>query len=95
MSYTIQEFKDEVEKNGGYESIVGLYFNNSNVTLFIDGPFDPEVNLDEELEVIVTYDEDIAGRKYRLTRKLVYLEGMATILDPSHRHLIDPRSLRY
>lgn len=96
MSYTIQEFKDEVNAFGGYENILAMYFNNSNVKVFNQGEvFDPAVNLDEDRGLVIYTQKDIIGREYIVTRKIEYLEGMAFAKDPKERDVIDLRSVRY
>lgn len=96
MAYTVQEFKDEVAKYGGYDRLLAMYFNNSNVKVFNRGEvFNPAVNLDEAMGLVVYTQRDIIGREYKVTRKLEYLEGMAFAESAEQRENIDPRSLRF
>lgn len=96
MAYTVAEFKAEIDKHGGYESLLALYFNNSNVKTFNVGEvFDDAINLDEPTETLIFHSKDIQGRGIVITRKLMYLEGMAFAADVKERDRIDLRQIRY
>lgn len=94
--YTVETFKAEVAKHGGYESLLAMYFNNSNVVTFGTGKvFDPATNLDESTATVVIEAEDIQGHVFVTTRKLEYLEGMTFAKVQAERDKIDLRAVRY
>lgn len=96
MAYTLAEFKAEVAANGGYEALAVMTFNNGFQHIFKTGEvFDPAVQLDEATETIWFFARDVTKREYKVSRKLMYLEGMVFAINPAERDLLDFRTIRY
>lgn len=94
--YTVQTFKEEVQRHGGYEKLMAMYFNNSNVYTFgTDEVFSEDINLHEPTGTVIFYGRDVTGKKYITTRKLEYLEGMTFAGPDHHKDTIDLRAVRY
>lgn len=94
--YTVESFKDEVQRHGGYEKLMAMYFNNSNVQLFGTGVvFSEEKNLHEASGTVIFYGRDVTGKTVVITRKLEYLEGLAFAGPNEDKDTIDLRAVRY
>lgn len=74
--YTFDKFKEEVDKNGGPEKVMVLYFNNSYNKGYGKGEVLSYDDIEPETGIIRFREKDPYGNEFITTRMLEYLEGI-------------------
>ncbi len=73
----INKVKQMVNKYGGEEMVLAMYFNNGYRITFTDKPFSFAENLDEELGMFVSEHRDPRLIPFKLVRDISVLEKIA------------------
>lgn len=74
--YTFEKFKEEVDKNGGPEKVMVLYFNNSYNKGYGKGEVLSYDDIEPETGIIRFREKDPYGKEFITTRMLEYLEAI-------------------
>lgn len=74
--YTFDKFKEEVDKNGGPEKVMVLYFNNSYNKGYGKGEVLSYDDIEPETGIIRFREKDPYGKEFITTRMLEYLEAI-------------------
>lgn len=87
--YTFDTFKAEVEKNGGPEKVMVLYFNNSYNKGYGDNEVLSYDDIDPLTGIISFKEKDPTGKVFITTRMLEYLEGITFAAPGIHKDSYD------